>query len=251
MSGKIQWDAPAIFATILSVLSIGAAAAVPMGFAETFFSAKYLGKLTPTSCSLMGIQCFSIGVLLACSVYNNFARSHLKFHGLGLFPLVALSYTVGFTENVIQNSIICAICLYMGIFYKTETGNQPVALKWNLATILMVANVAMLLGFCVSPFMFEFGSLFPHLNGQVSAVTFHYSTGMAFTFVCPMMAAVVNNRANQIQTWWAVCLLFNAATHMMMVPVDSQNAATNFILAVIHISSAFVCSAKTYKSRSE
>lgn len=251
MSGKIKWDAPAIFATILSVSSIGATAAVLMGFAETIFPAKYLGKMTPISCSLMGIQCFSIGVLLACSVYNNFARSHLKFHGLGLLPLIALSYSVGFMENVIQNSIICAICLYLGIFYKVETDDQPATLKWNLATILMVINVVMLLGFCASPFTSEFGDLFPNLDGQVSVLAFSYITGMAFTFVFPMIAAVISNRASQIQIWWAVCLLFNAATHIRMVPVDSQNAAINFILAIIHISSACVFSAKTSKSRSE
>lgn len=242
----ITWDGPNIFATVIGVSSIGAAAACALGNAKVLLPSDTF-DFNAISSSLLSIQCFAIGVFLISSVYNNYAKSQLKFHALGLIPIIVLALSYGFMANVIQNTSIVAICVFLGVFNAKDMEHD---VKWNVPTILVACNVVLLLLFCATPFLLSPGELFPQFDGLVSTQSFQFAIGSAFVYVLPMAAAVANNRASQLQPWWAACLFFNATTHMLMDPIDYQNAITNGFLGVIHISSAYLYNAKT-TSKSE
>merc|ERR1711871_96856 len=251
MSENIQWNAAAVFATILAVACFGATAAGLTGHVTVLLPVEIFGKPTPISGAMLAIQCFSIGMLLLCSVYNNYARSQLGFHALGLIPALIFAYSAGFTENIVQNAIIAALCTYFAVFDNTSTGAKATAASGTVATILMSNNLVILLLFCASPLVTTADVLFPQFAGQRNANTFLCACGSAFVYVLPMAGAVLSNRASQVQPWWAICLFFNTAMHMMMDPVDTANAIPNGVLGVLHMTSALFCSSQNTKARSD
>lgn len=245
----VHWNEASIFATLLAIASIGAAAAGAMGHVEVLLPVDVFGKLDPVAGSLLAVQCFAIGVLTLCSVYNNYAPSQLKFHALGLLPVIVLGISFGnFWANVIQNTIVFALCAYFGFTFLDGRGAATAA-SGTLATILMGINLLLMVAFCATPFFMSVAEIFPQFEGKVSTPTFHMCIASTVVYVVPLAAAVLSNKASQVQPWWAACLFFNAATHMMMDPVDTQNAMTNGVLAVVHMSSALFCGAKAAKTR--
>lgn len=251
MSEKIQFNAPAVFATILAFTCFGATAAGLTGHVTVLLPVEFFGKPTPVSGVLLAIQCFSVGLLLLCSVYNNYAPSQLGFHALGLIPALIFAYSAGFTENIVQNAIIAAVCTYFAVFHGTCKGATAAVASGKVATILMGTNLVLLLLFCASPFITTADELFPQFAGQINTNTLRCACGSAFVYVLPMAVAVLNNRASQVQPWWATCLFFNTAMHLMMDPVDTANAIPNFVLGVVHITSAYFCSGKNTKVRAD
>lgn len=240
-------NAPNIFATILSVSSLGAAVAALMGYTQ--IPADIFGKPTRTANTLLAIQCFSMGLLLAGSVWFNFARSHLKFHGLGLIPLIAFDYSCGFTSNVIQNVIVFAICLYLGHFYEKGKEDKPAALKLNMPTILLGLNIVILFLWIGFSFMYEVKDVLPNLVGQVNNLSLRLATSTACIYALPLLASVANNRAEQVQTCWAIICLFAVVVDLLNTDVDNSAAVLNGILFVIHAGSAAFASGS--KSRTD
>lgn len=249
MAATIEWNGASVFATLLAITSIGAAAAGAMGHVELLLPVEFFGKIDAVAGSLLAIQCFAIGILLLCSVYNNYAPSQLKFHALGLLPVIALGISFGFWVNVIQNATVLVLCAYFG--FTAAKGRAATAASGKLATILMGINLFLLLGFCATPFFMSVDEIFPQFDGKVSTLTFHMCIASTVVYVVPLAGAVLDNKASQVQPWWATCLFFNAATHMMMDPIDTQNAVTNGVLAVVHLSSALFCSAKATKTSTD
>jgi len=244
MSEKIQWHAPNIFATVLSVSSLGAAVAALMGYTQ--IPAEIFGKPTRTANTLVAIQCFTMGLLLASSVWFNFARSHLKFHGLGLIPLIAFDYSCGFTSNMIQNGIVLAICLSLGHFYENGKEDKPAALKFNMPTILLGLNIVILFLWIGSSFLFEVKDVLPDCVGQLNDLSYRLATSMACVYALPLVVAVTNNRAEQIQTCWAIICLFAVVVDLLNTDVDNSAVVLNGILFVIHAgSSAFASGSKS------
>jgi len=236
-------DAPKIFATVLSVSSFGAAFAALMGYTQ--IPADIFGKPTHTANTLVAMQCFQIAVVLASSVSNNYARSHLKFHGLGLIPLIVMSYSCGFTSNVIQNGIVFAICLYLGYFYENGEKDQSAALKYNMPTILGAINVAVGLMWFGAPFMFGVADILPGVpDGQLNNLSLRLATSMSFAYTLPFLVAVANNRAEQVLPFWAVGCLFAVAADLYNTDADNSGVALNAILFVANAGCAFASRSK-------
>merc|ERR1719502_2368406 len=247
----IQWNGASIFATLVGVSSLGAVGALLSGHVELLLPPDAGFAVTPLVGVMLAIQCFGIGVLLLGSVYNNYAPLQLKFHALGLIPVLVLGYSMGFMTNVIQNGIIFALCVILGFASGGGAPSKPTA-SGTLATILMGLNVLLLLAFCATPFFFTPDELFPQFGGKVDTLTYQYVIGSAFVYVLPLTAAVLTGKASQVQPWWATCLFFNTAMHtVMMDPIDTQNAMSNGVLAVLHMSCALFCSTKAPKERPE
>lgn len=227
---------------MLSVSSLGAAFAALMGYTQ--IPADIFGKPTRTANYLVAMQCFQIGVVLASSVSNNYARSHLKFHGLGLIPLIAFSYSCGFISNVIQNGIVFAICLYLGHFYENGKEDQPAALKCNIATIVLAVSFVIGLMWFGAPFMFDVKDILPHIDGQLNNLSLRLATSMSLAYTLPSLVAVANNRAEQLQSFWAIGCLFAVVVDLCNTDVDNSAVVMNGILFVATAASAFASRSK-------
>lgn len=247
MSGKVEWNGASVTATLLAVSSIGAAAACVTGHVDALLPVDLFGELDPLAGSLLSIQCFAIGVLTLCSVYNNYAPLQLKFHAVGVIFPIAFAISLGFWVKVVQSAIISLICAYFGFTadkkgraeYFGFIAQEHTAASGKLSTILMSINLLLLVVYCATPFFMSVDELFPQFQGRVNTLTFRMCMTSTVVYVVPMAGAVLNNRASQVQPWWAACLFFNAATNMMMDPIDTQNAVANGVLAVVHILNAF------------
>lgn len=241
MFAHIQWNGASITATVLTATSLCAAVVSAVGHVELLLPSDVFGQPNSTTCLMLAIVCFAISVLTFCSVYNNYAPSQLKFHAVGLLPVIVLAIYFGFWANVIQNTIIAAVCAYFGLTLDKRPAEKP---EMNLPTILMGLNLLILIPFCLTPFFMTPDELFPQLAGRVNTITFQMFIASTVVYVVPLTANVIKNRASQVQPWWAACLFFNAAAHMMDNPIDRQNAMSNLVLAVAHIYSTLY-SAKT------
>ena len=97
----------------------------------------------------------------------------------------------------------------------------------------------------VAPFVYEVKDIDPGLDGQVNTLTLRLITSTSFVTTLPLTAAVANNRAEQVQTCWAIVCLYAVIVDLCNTDVDNSDAVMNGILFFIHTGSAFASGSKS------